>query len=31
LLVFIHVPEKENNWIRNKDGYYGRIIWTCAF
>jgi hypothetical protein len=31
LLVFIHVPKKENNWIRNKDGYFGRIIRTCAF
>jgi hypothetical protein len=31
LPVFIHVPEKDNNWIRNKDGYFGRIIRTCAF
>jgi hypothetical protein len=27
---FIHVPKKENNWIRNKDGYFGRIIRMCA-
>jgi hypothetical protein len=31
LLLFIHVLEKENNWIRNKDDYFGRIIRTCAF
>jgi hypothetical protein len=31
LPVFIHVPEKENNWIINKDGYFERIIRMCAF
>jgi hypothetical protein len=29
--VFIHLPEKENNWIRNKDGYFERTRRTCAF
>jgi hypothetical protein len=31
LPVFIHVPKKENNWIRNKDDYFRRIIRMCAF
>jgi hypothetical protein len=31
LLLFMHVLEKENNWIRNKDDYFGRIIRMCAF
>jgi hypothetical protein len=31
LHVFIYVPDKENNQIRNKDDYFGRIIRMCAF
>jgi hypothetical protein len=31
LPMFIHVSEKENNWIRNKDDYFQRIIRMCAF
>jgi hypothetical protein len=31
LFVFIHLLKKENNWIRNKDGYFGWIIRMCAF